>query len=78
VKLVTPTLSVAVGAVHVTTAPFKAASIALVMFPGMFAITGGSVSGTVIVKERMVWFPAASAASKVTVVIPAGKIDPEL
>ena len=46
------------------------------MFAGQ-VIIGGCVSTTVIVNEHILWLPAASVATAVTVVVPFGNDEPD-
>ena len=62
VKLSTPQLSLAVGAVQLTTALHAPASAVWVMLAGIPEMTGTSTSFTVTVKLPVVWLPAASVA----------------
>lgn len=62
VKLAIAQLSEAVGAVQLTAAAQKPASLLVVMFDGMPEITGNSVSLTVMVKFDVVTFPFTSVA----------------
>ena len=55
-------LSVAVGAVQVTAAPQMPASLFADRLPGLPAMTGFSLSVTVMVKLAVVVLPAASCA----------------
>ena len=68
-------LSVVVAAVQLTTAEQLFASVPLVMFDGVFTITGASVSFTVTVKLHVA-VPQILVAVTVTVVTPLLNIDP--
>src|ERR1041385_184488 len=70
-------LSVAVGAVQLTTAPHRALSVSWEMLFGQPLISGGSSSLTVTVKVQ-VELLAPSVAVQVTVVVPTGKVSPGL
>ena len=59
---VAPQLSVVVGAVQVTTAPHRVASLVWLMSAGMPAMAGFSLSTTVTVKEVVTELFAASVA----------------
>ena len=72
VKEATPQLSVAVGSVHVATAPQMPASLLRLKLAGMPAMTGNSSSVTVISMVAELLFPLPSFAVKVTVVVPTG------
>ncbi len=69
-------LSLAVGAVKLTAALQAPASLLCVMFAGMPAMTGDSLSVTVTVKDDVVVLPTASMAVYVTVVVPTAKVSP--
>src|SRR5438477_2404031 len=70
-------LSLAVGAVQVTTAPHLSASVPWAMLIRQPQITGASSSLIVTVKEQ-VEVLAPSVAVQVTVVAPTGKVSPGL
>ena len=70
-------LSVAVGAVQVTTAKHRVPSVPWLILLGQPLITGASSSLTVTVKVQSAeLFPLASVAWQVTVVVPFGKVEP--
>ena len=71
-----PTASVATADAKLTIAPDELVLLT-VMFPGTEVITGGVVSRTVIVKVRVVMFPAPSFAVTVTIVVPIAKTVPD-
>jgi hypothetical protein len=73
--LVTRQLSVEVGAGSVIFVP--APAIDKLMFGVQAVITGFSLSVTVTVKEQVAVFPLASVTTKVFVVVPTGKTEPE-
>ena len=75
VKITPGQLSVAVAVDHVTNAPHLPASFVLLMFAGVFRITGNSLSATVTVKLQVA-VPHMLVAVIVTVVIPLLNIDP--
>jgi hypothetical protein len=80
VKLCTPQLSLAVGAVHVavllqTVLPVPVLTL---MLAGQPAITGTVLSATVTVKLQVLVLPAASVKVYVTGVTPTGKVAPGL
>src|ERR1043165_2613031 len=62
-------LSVATGALYLTTAPQIPGSVFTEIFAGQ-VITGGWVSFTVTVNEQVAVFPLTSFAVTVTVVVP--------
>ena len=78
VKLVTPQLSVAVGATQVTTDSHTPAVFDTEISAGHELITGSSVSVTTTSKLHVTLFPAASVAVYVTVVVPTGNTSPLL
>ena len=78
VQLVTPQLSAAVGSVQEATAEQLPASLFKAMSAGMPLMDGFSSSVTVTVKVPVVVFPLMSAAVKLTVVEPTGKVSPLL
>jgi hypothetical protein len=68
--------SVAVGAVHVT--GVWQAVACTVMFDGQLLMTGACVSFTITSNEHVDELPVSSVAVYVTVVVPMGKLSPEL
>jgi hypothetical protein len=74
---VTPgTLSVATGAGKVTTAEHWVAPASAVTFAGHL-MTGGSLSATTTLKKQPAVFPEPSVAVQLTILVPAGKREPE-
>ena len=71
-------LSLAVGAVQLTTAPHLSASVPWEMPLGQPLMTGGVLSVTVTVKGQVLELPAPSVALAVTVVVPIGKARGEI
>ena len=71
-------MSVAVGAVQLTTAEQFPASFGLLIGEGHPLITGFSVSLTVTANEQYDLFPEESSAVYVTVVTPFGNVAPGL
>jgi hypothetical protein len=70
VKLFTPQLSVAVGAVQVTD------GLQVTIFAGQLLITGTVLSTTVTLKEQTLLLVLTSVATYVTKVVPTGKTAP--
>lgn len=69
-------LSLPVGGVHVTTAPQTPASTFCMISDGTPEIVGSISSTMVTVNELVAIFPFTSVAVYVTVVTPAGKVEP--
>ena len=78
VKLVTPQLSDAEGAIQVTAAPHCSASLLTVMLAGISAMAGAWLSVMITSNEALTVLPAASVAVYVTVVVPTAKVSPLL
>jgi hypothetical protein len=72
----TPQLSFAAGTVQLTDAPQLPAVLKALIVDGHPAITGFSLSITVISNEHVILFPASSVAVYVTVVVPTGNTSP--
>jgi hypothetical protein len=76
VNELTVQLSLAVGAVQVTTLLQLPAAAVVTIFEGIPLMVGLILSLMVTVKEAVVICPAASVAVYVTVVVPTGKVAP--